>query len=297
MFNSAVSGSISGAFMENMQRTTVLALVLATCLASEAVAQSRREFRYTVRPTAKANISVDTQYGSITVRPGYGNQVVIIAVQESKADIDHLQKGNRIEIESQLMPGADAQSGRVDYELTVPANATVSLRSSKGPLTIERLRGDLTLEGADAPIEIRNSGGGHVHITTMKGAITLTDVTNAHIEITSISGDIRMNSVNGPFVQVKSGSGKISYDGDFGSDGDYTFTTHTGDIEALVASSASADFNARSVHGQVQSELPLIPNEKPKFPVNANSFAGTVGKASSEVLFTSISGKIRLKKR
>ncbi|PYX27125.1 MAG: hypothetical protein DMG80_19460 [Acidobacteria bacterium] len=131
----------------------------------------------------------------------------------------------------------------------------------------------------------------------MKGAITLTDVTNAHIEITSISGDIRMNSVNGPFVQVKSGSGKISYDGDFGSDGDYTFTTHTGDIEALVASSASADFNARSVHGQVQSELPLIPNEKPKFPVNANSFAGTVGKASSEVLFTSISGKIRLKKR
>ena len=283
--------------MENMQRTTVLALVLAACLASEGVAQSRREFRYTVRPTTKANISVDTQYGAITVKPGYGNQVVIIAVQESKADIDHLQKNNRIEIESQLLPGADARSGRVDYELTVPVNATVSLHSSTGPLTIERLRGDLTLEGEDGPIEVRNAGGGHVHINTMKGTITLTEVSNAHIEITSISGDIRLSSVSGPFVQVKSGGGKISYDGDFGSDGDYTFTTHTGDIDAMVAASASAGFNARSVHGQVQSDIPLAANEKPKFPVNANSFAGTVGKASSKVLFTSISGKIRLKKR
>jgi hypothetical protein len=296
MFNSSVDRAISGVCMETMQRMTVVGLVLA-CLVSAAIAETRKEFRYTVHPKAKANISVDTRYGSITVKPGYGNQVVIVAAQESKAGIDHLQKGNRIEIESQLLAGADAQTGRVDYELTVPPNATISLRSTTGPLTVERLHGDLTLEGADAPIEIRNAGGGHVHINTMKGSITLTDVKGAHIEITSISGPIRLSAVSGPFVQVKSGSGSISYEGDFGSDGDYTFTTHTGDIEALVATSASADFNARSVHGQVQSELPLAPSEKPKFPVNANSFAGTVGKASSEVVFTSISGKIRLKRR
>jgi len=283
--------------MESMQRTTVIGLFLATCLVSAAIAQTRQEFRFTVLPKAKANISVDTQYGTITVKPGYGNQVIVVAVRESKADIDHLQKANRIEIESQLQPGADAHSGRVDYEVTVPPNATVSLRSSTGPMTVERLHGDLTLEGADAPIAVSNSGGGHVHINTMKGPITLTDVQKAHIEITSISGDIQLNSVTGPFVQIKSGSGKISYDGDFGTDGDYTFTTHTGDIEALIPATASADFNARSVHGTVQSDIPLVRNERPRFPVNANSFAGTVGKASSEVIFTSISGKIRLKRR
>ncbi len=282
--------------MESMQRTTAVGLVLA-CLVSAAIAETRKEFRFTVLPKAKANIYVSSQYGAITVKPGYTNQVVVVAVQQSKAEVDHLQKGNRIEIESHLLPGADGQSGRVDYELTVPSNATVSLRSSTGSLTIERLHGDLSLEGADAPIEVRNSGGGHVHINTMKGAITLTEVRSAHIELTSIGGDIRLSSVSGPFVQAKSGSGNISYDGDFGSDGDYTFTTHTGDIEALVAATASADFNARSVHGQVQSDLPLVPNERHKLPVNANSFAGTVGKASSKVVFTSISGKIRLKRR
>jgi len=81
-----------------------VALVLATCLVSAAIAETRKEFRFTVGP--KANISVDTRYGAITVKPGYANHVVVLSVlQSDKVNVDHLQKGNRIEIESQLLPG------------------------------------------------------------------------------------------------------------------------------------------------------------------------------------------------
>src|SRR5882757_1446676 len=300
MFNSQSGMRVSpmpGAFMESMQRTTVVALVLATCLVSAAIAETRKEFRFTVGP--KANISVDTRYGAISVKPGYANHVVVLSVlQSDKVNVDHLQKGNRIEIESQLLPGADDKSGRVDYELTVPPNATISLRSTTGPLSLEHLRGDISLAGAAAAVDVRSCGGGHVHANTLSGPVTLTDVRGAHIEITSIGGDVHLNSVTGPLVQVSSGSGKISYDGDFGSGGDYTFSTHTGDIEAWVPPDASADFNARSMKGEVQSEVSLAPNEHPRFPVGeARTFFGTVGKAASEVVFKSISGKIRLKKR
>jgi DUF4097 and DUF4098 domain-containing protein YvlB len=283
--------------MESMQRTAVVGLVLATCLASAALAETRKEFRFTVGP--KPNISVDTQYGAIAVKSGYANRVVVVAVlQSDKVQVDHLQKGNRVEIESQLLPGADKQSGRVDYELTVPPNTTLSLRSSTGPLSVEHVHGDLTLEGVAAAVDVKGSGGGHVHVNTMSGPVTLTDVSGAHIEISSISGDVHLKSVTGPFVQVNSTSGKIFYDGDFGSAGDYTFSTHTGDIEALVPPGASADFNARSMQGMVQSDVSLVPNEHPKFPIDtARTFFGTVGKAASEVVFKSISGKIRLKKR
>jgi DUF4097 and DUF4098 domain-containing protein YvlB len=283
--------------MESMQRTTVIGLVVVTCLVSGAMAENKKEFRFTVGP--KANISVDTRYGGITVKPGSANHVVVVAVlQSDKVQVDQLQKGNRIEIESQLLPGADDKSGRVDYELTVPPTATISLRSSTGPLSVERMHGDLSLNGADAAVDVRNSGGHHVHVDTMTGPVTLTDVRDAHIEISSLSGDVHMNSVTGPYVQVSSGSGKIYYDGDFGSGGDYTFSTHTGDIEAWVPPGASADFNARSMQGQVQSDVALVPNEHPRFPIDsARTFFGTVGKAASEVVFKSISGKIRLKKR
>ena len=156
--------------MDSIQRTTVVGLVLATCLVSAAIAETRKEFRFTVG--AKANISVDTLYGAITVKPGSPRQVIVVAlIQSDKVQVDHSQNGSRVEIESRLLPGADRQSGRVDYELTVPPDANVNMHSSTGPLTAERLHGDLTLEGAEAPVEVRNVSDGHVHIKTMGGAI------------------------------------------------------------------------------------------------------------------------------
>ena len=44
---------------------------------------------------------------------------------------------------------------------------------------------------------------GHVHVRTMRGPITLTDVRNGHVEIASISGDVHLKSVTGPLVQAE----------------------------------------------------------------------------------------------
>ena len=281
----------------NCQKTTVVTLVLATCLSTAAAfAETKKEYRFTVGPNA--NVSVDTQYGAISVKPGSVNQVVVMATLKSgNVEVDKQQNGNRIEIASHLLQGADQQMGQVDYELLIPPDATVNLRSSTGPLSAEHLQGDLTLEGADAVVNIRNVSNGHVHVRTMGGPITLTDVRNGHVEIASISGDVHLKSVTGPLIQANSGSGKIFYDGDFGSGGDYKFTTHTGDIEALVPADVSADFSAHSVMGRVQHDFPLQPKHS-RFSVEAGrSFFGTVGKAASEVVLRSFSGKIRLKQR
>ena len=280
----------------NFQKTAVVTLVLATCLSTAAFGETKKEYRFTVGPNA--NISVDTQYGAISVKPGSTTQVVVMATLKSgNVEVDKQQNGNRIEIASHLLQGADQQMGQVDYELLIPPDATVNLRSSTGPLSAEHLQGDLTLEGADAVVNIRNVSNGHVRVRTMGGPITLTDVRNGHVEIASISGDVHLKSVTGPVVQANSGSGKIFYDGDFGSGGDYKFTTHTGDIEALVPADVSAAFRAHSVLGRVQHDFPLQPKHS-RFPAEAGrSFFGTTGQASSEVVLRSFSGKIRLKQR
>jgi DUF4097 and DUF4098 domain-containing protein YvlB len=282
--------------MESLQRATVVALVLATGLASLALAETKKEYRFVVGPNA--NISVDTQYGGISVKPGTSSQVVVTAIlQSDKTEVDNLQHGNRIEIASHLLAGADQQSGRVDYELLIPSDATLTLRSSTGPLSAESLQGDLTLEGTDAVVNVRNVSNGHVHVRTMRGPITLTDVRNGHIEVSSISGPVALKSVTGPFVRANSGSGKILYDGDFGSGGDYKFSTHTGDIEAIVPANASADFSAHSMLGKVQNDLDLMPQHTRYAFEEGRSLFGTVGKAASKVVLHSFSGKIRLKQR
>ncbi len=276
--------------------TTVVTLVLATCLSSAVVAETKKEYRYTVGPNA--NISVDTQYGAISVRPGSGDQVVVNATLKSDdVEVDQQQMGNRIGIASHLLRGTDQPSGQVDYELWVPPDATINLRSSTGPVSVEHMRGDLTLEGADAVVNVRNVENCHVHVWTMRGPITLTDVRNGHVEINTISGDIHLKSVTGPLVQATSSRGRIFYDGDFGSGGDYKFTTHKGDIEALVPADVSAGFRAHSMLGRVQHDFPLQPKHSRFSEEVGRSFVGTSGQAASEVVLRSFSGKIRLKQR
>jgi DUF4097 and DUF4098 domain-containing protein YvlB len=284
----------------NIKHTTVVTLVLVTCLSSalsaQAFAEATKEFRYTVGP--HANISVDTQYGAISVKPGSDNQVVVTAVLKSdNVEVDQQQMGNRIEIASHLLRGTDQPTGQVDYELLIPSDATVSLHSSTGPMSAERLQGDLTMEGAEATVNVSNVENCHVHVRTMRGPITLIDVRNGHVEIASISGNIRLKAVTGPLVQVSSGRGTIFYDGDFGSGGDYRFTTHTGDIEALVPADVSAGFRAHSVLGKVQHDFPLKPKHSRFTEEVGRSFIGSTGQASSEVVLRSFSGRIRLKRR
>ena len=282
--------------MESSQRAAKLALVVIVGAATLASGETRKEYRYTVGP--KASVSVINQYGPISVKPNGGNQVVVTAVLHSdKAEVDQRQNGNRLDIVSHLLPGADADSGRVDYEVSVPADSSLTLHSSTGPIHVEKLHGDVTLEGASAAMDVHDISDAHVHVKTMNGPVTLGNIRDGHVEIASVSGDITLSAVSGSYVEVSSTSGKIRYDGDFGAGGRYSLSSHTGDIEAMAPAYASIDVVARSVNGTVENDFPLQP-EHTSFVVKAGSaFAGTLGKAASSVKLFTFSGKIHLKKR
>jgi hypothetical protein len=284
--------------MKSRQRAARLAVVVVLAGTSFVFAETRKEFRFVVG--RHVTVSVINQYGPVSVKPGPVKQVVVTAITYSdKVEVDKSQRGDRVDIISHLLPGADAETGRIDYEVVVPADANVTLHSTTGPLHAEGLHGDVTLEGANAPMDVRGISDAHVHVKTLNGQVTLTDIRDGHVEITSVSGDVVMTSVNGPFVLVNSNSGKIHYDGEFGGGGEYSLTSHTGDIEAMAPSYASFDVTARSEQGKVENDFDGTMQPKHTwFPVKAGSaFAGTMGKAASSVKLFSISGKIHLKKR
>lgn len=282
-----------------MSSRTIELVAITALVAGTLVAETRKEYHFNVGP--KAGVSVNNPYGSISVKPSPGNTVVINAVLHSdKVEIDNTQTGNRVDIQSHLLPGADATSGRVDYEILVPADASITLHSSTGPLSAEKLHGDVTMEGAGATVSGRDLSEAHVHIRTLNGAVTLNNIQDGHVEVDSFSGEVILIGVTGPLVQVVSTSGKISYTGDFGKGGEYRLTSHSGDIDATIPAWTSADVVARSVKGEVHDDIPLQPKTHTWFPVQqGRAFAGTVGRAavSSTVVLRSFSGKILLKKR
>src|SRR6202049_4772774 len=278
---------------------TAKLVVVGVMVAGTLVAESRKEYHFIVGP--KAGVSVNNPYGSISVKPSSNNTVVVSAFLHSdKVEVDNSQTGNRVDIQSHLLPGADRQSGRVDYEVLVPADASITMHSTTGPLRAERLHGDVTLEGAAAPVEIRDITGAHVHVKTLNGPVTLTNVQDGHVEVDSLSGAVTLNGVTGPLVQVISTSGSINYVGDFGDRGEYRLTSHSGKIEPFLPESPSAGVRARSVRGEVHDDIPLQPKTHTWFVIKEGSaFWGTMGRAavSSTVVLRSFSGKIHLRKR
>src|SRR5208282_2290994 len=145
-------------------------------------AQTRREYHYNVGP--RAVVSINNPYGSISVKPSTGNTVSVSALLHSdKVEVDNGQTGNHVDIQSHLLAGADAESGRVDYEIMVPADASVSLHSSTGPLRSERLHGDVTLDQIKGPL---------IHVISTSGRNNYSgDFGNSgEYRLTSHSGDI-----------------------------------------------------------------------------------------------------------
>ncbi|MGA2645115.1 MAG: DUF4097 family beta strand repeat-containing protein [Candidatus Sulfotelmatobacter sp.] len=274
-------------------------ITVTVIMAGTLVAESKKEFRFTVGP--RAGVSVINPYGSISVKPSLTNTVSITAILHSdKVEVDNNQSGNRVDIQSHLLSGADAESGRVDYEILVPADASITLHSSTGSLHAEKLHGDVSLEGPGAQVDVRDISDAHVHVKTMNGAVNLDNIKNGHVEVDSLSGEITLNSVNGSLVQVVSTSGRINYIGDFGNSGEYRLTSHSGDINATIPEWTSADVSARSVRGEVHDDIPLQPKTHTYFTLDkGRAFAGTVGRVavSSTVVLRTFSGKIHLRKR
>lgn len=283
-------------------RTIELVMVgamVGAMTAGTLVAQTHKELHFNVGP--KAGVSINNPYGSISVKPAPSNVVVVNATLSSdKVEIDSSQTGNRVDIQSHLLAGANAESGHVDYEILVPIDASVSMHSTTGPMRAEGLHGDMTLEGAEATVDVRDISNAHVHVRTLDGPVTLTNVLEGHVEVDSLTGSITLDRVNGPLVQVISTSGGITYTGDFGDGGEYRLTSHSGDIDAIVPDSASADVTASSVRGEVRDDVHLQPKTHTSFILKEGSaFVGTMGRAavSSTVVLRSFSGKIHLRKR
>ena len=245
-----------------------------------------------------ALVSINNPYGSISVKAGPPRQVSISAVLHSdKVEIDPTKSGNRIELISHMLAGADANSGAVEYELLVPPDASLNIHSDNGRIHAENLHGDLAMEGSNTEMDVLDCGDGHVHVKTLNGPVTLTNVHNGHVEIMSMGGNVMLTQVSGPFVNVTSNTGRIEYAGDFGDEGEYDFTSHTGDIEAVAPSYASIDVLARSTQGKVDSDFSLEPKHTPFIAKGGSALVGTMGKAASSVKLFSFSGKIHLKKR
>jgi DUF4097 and DUF4098 domain-containing protein YvlB len=283
--------------MKVLPNSTIAALFAASILfTASAFAGTKKECKYTAAP--QSSLTITNQSGTIDVKPAPGRQVSISTITSSdNAQVDCSQVGSRISAVTRFIKSPSGDEGRVDYELLVPQDTSLSIRNSGGAIRLEGLRGDLTLRGDAAAVEVSNVSNSHLHLQTVNGPVTLTNIDGGHIEVLSTGGKVTMTDVRAPKVTASTTSGDIVYSGDFGQGGEYAFSNHSGAIDVTASANASVQIDARSVRGLVQNDLPLQ-----RTAVAGNSllgghaFAGTSNSGSSSVELRSFSGTIRVKK-
>src|SRR5438045_9632134 len=101
--------------MDRRQRAAKLAaLVLIAGVAAIAASETRKEYRFTVGP--QASVSVNNQYGPISVKPGASNVVLAKeSLRSGKVQTDRNQSGYRVVILSHLLHDPSNETDRVPY--------------------------------------------------------------------------------------------------------------------------------------------------------------------------------------
>jgi DUF4097 and DUF4098 domain-containing protein YvlB len=255
-----------------------------------AAQQSKKEVSYTVGP--KANISITNRYGSITVKPSGTRQVLVTATSNSE-DVSFVneQRGNRIELR---VESSRAGSGIADYTVLVPTDAFVTLRSSDGILHAQGLRGDVTLESVSASIEATDLSGAYVSVKTLNGSVLLSDIRNSHLYVRSIRGNVSLRNVTGSAAEVHSGTGRILYEGDPGRMGEYSLTSHAGDLEIAIPVNASVAINAHSDKGKTDPSLAESLASPPR--AQGNLLLKRGANSTSSFVLRSFKGNIHVKR-
>lgn len=151
--------------------------------------------------------------------------------------------------------GRDWDNGRIDLEVSVPANVVVSAGSVSGDIDINGAHGD--------------------------------------VEASSVSGDVHLSHLHAAGIRAHSVSGdvEVSVD-DLADRGDLEFNTVSGDVTLNLPANLDADLSMSTVSGDIDSDFPLtIGNGR----MSRRGMSARIGKGGRRLDVRTVSGDLRLR--
>ncbi len=267
-------------------------------LASAADAQIRRiEKRFRVEGIPV--ITVQNTNGRIQVKAWDKNEILIVCRPASDSvAIDSEQAGNRIEVVTRVTATRPAPNDiRADYDITVPTETELRIRTDTGGVTVERVRGNMSFDTVAADLALQDVAG-YLVIKSIGGSLLCTRCAG-RLDATSISGNFQLIQALMDNVRIQTSSGNILFDGSFLNRGIYVLKNYSGTIEVNVSSTDSFDVSATSLYGNVINEIPVMP-DRHKMPAPrslAKSLFGSMNQGHAKVELSSFSGTIKILKR
>lgn len=282
-------------------------------------------FSRTVRLPRNGTFDLQNFAGDITLTGSGGDDVRIEAVKRvrgragsdpqallAEMTIAVVERGDRVEVRP-ASPRRRGWPGAVDFAITVPAGAHVSIRSASGRVHVTHVNGDLQIQTVSGDIvaadvrrlqrvrtvsggiDLRRAQGLEVSGGTVSGLVSIGGLDARGLDLQSVSGDLRVTGASVERVFVRSVNGDIEFTGALSSAGRYELRTHGGDIR--VTPSGGFTLDAATVTGDVRSDVALTvdrlgPPPPGRGAGQARRLIGKAGGGGAVVDIRSFSGDI-----
>src|ERR1700726_1672344 len=184
--------------------------------------------------------------GRIEVKSWKNSEVVVTGTKASeKIAVETEQAGDRIDVTSSVVDfSASPKEMEANFQLTVPEETELQLKTQTGLIYVEQVTGDMTLESVAGDVHLKEVSG-YIIVTTKSGSLVCTQCAGK-LNFSSISGGAQLLQPSLTNVNLMTTSGNILYDGDFIRTGLYTMRSGKGLVEVRFSGTDSFDLNART---------------------------------------------------
>jgi hypothetical protein len=284
-----------------------------------AAASVQGSFERTLQVSGAVDLQVLTRSGDVTVRSGPAGSVTVrgkIHVSDRwfsggrQADVSEIEKnppiqqsGNSIHIDY-----VNAHEISVDYEITAPADTTVTTHSGSGDQRMEGLHNNLRLESGSGDMRLEDirgtidvhTGSGNVEAREILGPFTAEagsgdiradEKGKGDVRIHTGSGNIELRGVDG-MLEAHSGSGDVTIQG--ANSGRWEVRTSSGNVELELPSGTGFDLDASAGSGSVTVDRPVTMTIQGDLRRAQHQIRGKVSGGGPELLVHTGSGDVRI---
>jgi DUF4097 and DUF4098 domain-containing protein YvlB len=211
-------------------------------------------------------------------------------------------------------------SASVDYVISVPAGATVSLKSISGDISVTNVKGEVRAETVSGDVNINGTPNvaiaktisGDVTaqnigtqttlvLSTISGTVLGTGLKVRALEAGSVSGNVRLVGSDIERLEARSVSGNIEYDAPLTKGGRYEFTSHSGNVRIVLSGNTGFELDADTFSGSVRSDVPVtlraIGRTDQDRRGSNRAIRGSYGDASAFLSVRSHSGSVVITKK
>jgi len=288
-----------------LRRRTILSLISAGVLLWSGMpayaAPQRVEKHFTVKGRPVVVIR-NIGNGRIEVKSWKNSEIVVTGTRASeKIAVETEQAGDRIDVSSSVVDAtASAKEMEANFQLTVPEQTELQLRTQTGLIYVEQVTGDMTLDSVAGDVHLKEVSG-YIIVTTTGGSLVCTQCAGK-LEFSSISGSAQVLQPTLNNVKLRTMTGNILFDGDFVHTGLYSMRSGKGLVEVRFSGNDSFDLNAQTATGTVDNQAAeYLKPDSHGVRHMASKFSkglfGTVGMGFAKVELSSYSGTIRILKR